>query len=418
MNQQVLLLTLQRATNLQDADWLPGAGESDPFAVLRIEVDGKAVSDPQRSTTKNNNGNPEWGEQFRFNVDQAHVARGFLCIDVRDQDEVGISMVDLAIQDDSLGKVRIPLAQLLQRAKGQDEQFPLDQKGATLTISWTVQTTVPGIVQPVIPAVPGGQRTSELTVTLVSAHNLQDSDWLPGMGESDVFAILAVGTNGKAQQQPKKSSTKNNTSNPVWNEPFQFQIGQEDIGRSFLYIDVKDQDKTGVSLIDWAIQDDALGQVKIPLAHMVHNATGQPMQYQLDAKGATLVISWQFQSLLPSGPAPVVPQIPAGHAPVVVPQVQGCHAPVIIAHSPCINRLMVPGCSTPSYTGSPVVRTHSYSLQAPSCAAQIVTGPAVRVPSYSAVTRTPSWSVPAAASPCYPAYPLGCAASPRVFRVR
>merc|ERR1712048_1278785 len=99
-----------------------------------------AVSDPQRSTTKNNTGNPEWGELFRITVNQAYVARGILCIDVRDQVEVGISMVDLAIPDDSLGTVRIPLAQLFQRTKGQDEQFPLDQKGATLTISWTVQT--------------------------------------------------------------------------------------------------------------------------------------------------------------------------------------------------------------------------------------------------------------------------------------
>jgi len=316
-------------------------------------------------------------------------------------------------------------------------QFDLDQKGATLTISCTVQSAIPGIVRPVVPSVPGGQSQAELIVTLGSAHNLQDSDWVPGWGSSDVFAILAVGSDGKAHQEPKKSSTKNNSVNPVWNETFKFRIGQEDIGRSFLYIDVKDQDKTGVSLVDWIIRDDPLGQVKIPLAHMVHNATGQPMQYPLDDKDAKLVISWKFQTFLPggvpfvpqipAGPAPaLVPQIPAGHAPalvpqipVLVPQIQGCHAPTsIIPHSPCVNRLMVPACSAPSYMCLPAVRTPSYSLQAPSCVAQIATGPAVRVPSYPAVTRNPSWSVPVAASPAHAAYPLGCAASPRALRVR
>jgi len=89
----------------------------------------------------------------------------------------------------------------------------------------------------------------EFEVTLVSAKNLRDEDWLPG--GSDAYCVCeAIGRTKAKFQSPVVS----NRSNPEWNHTEKIAIGHMDS----LKFSVLDKDVAG--------KDDLLGDVELPFS--------------------------------------------------------------------------------------------------------------------------------------------------------
>mmetsp|Transcript_5907 Transcript_5907/g.13458 ORF Transcript_5907/g.13458 Transcript_5907/m.13458 type:complete len:132 (-) Transcript_5907:113-508(-) len=97
----ILTIYLDKATNLKNKDT---AGQSDPYIKFAMEQDNM-VRDKDygemKSTTKNNELNPVYGETFHFNIPSLDNME--LSVKVMDED---------IISDDKMGKCKIKLEKL------------------------------------------------------------------------------------------------------------------------------------------------------------------------------------------------------------------------------------------------------------------------------------------------------------------
>eukprot|EP01083_Nonionella_stella_P061245 159628_1 len=97
----VLTIYLDKATNLKDKDTI---GKSDPYVKFSLEQNNmlrdKSYGD-MKSTTKENELNPEYGETFTFNIPSLDNME--LTVKVMDDD---------IVSDDKMGKCKLKLEKL------------------------------------------------------------------------------------------------------------------------------------------------------------------------------------------------------------------------------------------------------------------------------------------------------------------
>mmetsp|Transcript_12057 Transcript_12057/g.18188 ORF Transcript_12057/g.18188 Transcript_12057/m.18188 type:complete len:132 (+) Transcript_12057:392-787(+) len=97
----ILTVFLDRATNLKDVDTI---GKSDPYIKFELEQNnlvGDKDHGEQKSTTKENELNPVYGETFHYNIPTLDNME--LTVKVMDDD---------VLKDDKMGKCKIKLEKL------------------------------------------------------------------------------------------------------------------------------------------------------------------------------------------------------------------------------------------------------------------------------------------------------------------
>ena len=122
----VLTIYLDRITNLADADYI---GKSDPYVLFELEQDNWIMDKKfgsQRSSTKNNNLNPVYGETYHFTIPT--LENMVLTAKIRDE--------DVGSRDDKLGWCKIKLNEmgLTQTPKAIEKVVDRNMIGANGTI--------------------------------------------------------------------------------------------------------------------------------------------------------------------------------------------------------------------------------------------------------------------------------------------
>merc|ERR1712080_577664 len=103
-----IMVTLHKARDLEKKGRF---GKADPYAVLNV---GK---DKFKSKTINNNHNPEWNFDIKFDIDQETAEE--ISLEVFDEDMIG--------KDDPLGQTKLHLSQIVDQRKIVNNWIPLQQ---------------------------------------------------------------------------------------------------------------------------------------------------------------------------------------------------------------------------------------------------------------------------------------------------
>ncbi|CAL8137083.1 unnamed protein product [Orchesella dallaii] len=216
------------ASDLPDKDKL---GSIDPYVELYY-TEGSSTKENKfgKSSTIDNNKNPQWGDVFEFDYDRSKQQKWHLKIYDYDQGK----------EDDSGGKVWVDVNDFVQ--KGQAITVNLSKKG-TLTITNVnqgaaapVQQTQQQILVPVAPgtpvthvapvapaAPPAAVFTTNPLARIqfrLSASGLEDKDIL-GTSDPHVKVFSKVGSD--PEKQIGKTAKLEDTENPVWPDMIEFE---------------------------------------------------------------------------------------------------------------------------------------------------------------------------------------------------
>ncbi|CAG8588792.1 5461_t:CDS:2 [Ambispora gerdemannii] len=212
-NKGELKVTVVEASGLKDKDTV---GKSDPYIELYIDKGYK-----QKTTTKEGTLSPVWNENFKFNINNQHTLYlKVLDKDITDSDKIGETKVDLK------------------------EVFSKGYVDTWVNLPALLGLTSHGKVHLV--KVFAGLVSSQWIIMrrIVEAKNLKDTDFI---GKSDPYVELWIEKGYK-----QKTTVKDGTLNPVWNEDFKFNIH----GEHTLHLKVLDKDIT---------EDDKIGEAKVDL---------------------------------------------------------------------------------------------------------------------------------------------------------
>ncbi|GFP83317.1 synaptotagmin-5 [Phtheirospermum japonicum] len=232
-------------------------GKSDPFAELFVRPLRDSI---KTSKTINNETSPIWNEHFEFVVED--VSTQHLTIRVYDDEglqsseligcaqvplgelqagkvkDVWLKLVkDLQIQKDLKNRGQVHLELLYCPLDAESEFFNPFDPDFRLT---TVEKAFKQAIDPMESASPMRKKDiivrGVLSVTVISADDLPAKDLT---GKSDPFVELRM----KKSQQNYKTRVLNDTSNPVWNQTFDFVV--EDGLHELLILEVYDHDTFG-----------------------------------------------------------------------------------------------------------------------------------------------------------------------------
>uniref|UniRef100_A0A8C6KFH8 Synaptotagmin Va n=1 Tax=Nothobranchius furzeri TaxID=105023 RepID=A0A8C6KFH8_NOTFU len=217
-----LLLPLQLIVGILQAQDLPAmdmGGTSDPYVKVYMLPDKKKKFETK---VQRKNLCPVFNETFTFKIPYSELGGQTLVLQVFDFDRFG--------KHDVIGEIKIPmnsidLGQPIHEWKdlvgGEKEE---QEKLGDICISLRYVPTA-----------------GKLTVNIMEAKNLKKMDV---GGLSDPFVKVVLQHNGKRIKK-KKTSVKQNTLNPYFNESFSFEIPFSQIQKVQLLITVYDYDKLG-----------------------------------------------------------------------------------------------------------------------------------------------------------------------------
>merc|ERR1711874_393091 len=175
-----IMVTLHKARELEKKGRF---GKADPYAVLNV---GK---DKFKSKTINNNHNPEWNFDIKFDIDQETAEE--ISLEVFDEDMIG--------KDDPLGQTKLHLIQIVNQRKIVNNWIPLQQckSGEVLfstefipydpskkeTVKTVKEKTPVKEEKPSVAPLPSGS----IQLTL---HKARDLEKKGKFGKADPYAIL------------------------------------------------------------------------------------------------------------------------------------------------------------------------------------------------------------------------------------
>ncbi|XP_069381092.1 synaptotagmin Va isoform X1 [Paralichthys olivaceus] len=203
----------------QDLPAMDMGGTSDPYVKVYMLPDKKKKFETK---VQRKNLCPVFNETFTFKIPYAELGGQTLVLQVFDFDRFG--------KHDNIGEIKIPmntidLGQPIQEWKdlvgGEKEE---QEKLGDICISLRYVPTA-----------------GKLTVNIMEAKNLKKMDV---GGLSDPFVKVVLQHNGKRLKK-KKTSVKQNTLNPYFNESFSFEIPFSQIQKLQVVITVYDYDKLG-----------------------------------------------------------------------------------------------------------------------------------------------------------------------------
>ncbi|KAK9535578.1 hypothetical protein VZT92_007952 [Zoarces viviparus] len=215
-------------------------GSSDPYVKVYMLPDKKKKFETK---VQRKNLCPVFNETFTFKIPYSELGGQTLVLQVFDFDRFG--------KHDVIGEIKIPmnsidLAQPIQEWKdlvgGEKEE---QEKLGDVCISLRYVPTA-----------------GKLTINIMEAKNLKKMDV---GGLSDPFVKVVLQHNGKRLKK-KKTSVKQNTLNPYFNESFSFEIPFSQIQKLQVVITVYDYDKLG--------SNDAIGK-----CWMGHGASGVGLRH-------------------------------------------------------------------------------------------------------------------------------------------
>ncbi|XP_062263551.1 synaptotagmin Va isoform X2 [Platichthys flesus] len=210
----------------QDLPAMDMGGTSDPYVKVYMLPDKKKKFETK---VQRKNLCPVFNETFSFKIPYTELGGQTLVLQVFDFDRFG--------KHDNIGEIKIPmnsidLAQPINEWKdlvgGEKEEI---EKLGDVCISLRYVPTA-----------------GKLTVNIMEAKNLKKMDV---GGLSDPFVKVVLQLNGKRLKK-KKTSVKQNTLNPYFNESFSFEIPFSQIQKLQVVITVYDYDKLG--------SNDAIGK--------------------------------------------------------------------------------------------------------------------------------------------------------------
>ncbi|XP_054462837.1 synaptotagmin Va [Anoplopoma fimbria] len=210
----------------QDLAAMDLGGTSDPYVKVYMLPDKKKKFETK---VQRKNLSPVFNETFTFKIPYSDLGGQTLVLQVFDFDRFG--------KHDVIGEIKIPmnsidLGQPIQEWKdlvgGEKEE---QEKLGDICISLRYVPTA-----------------GKLTVNIMEAKNLKKMDV---GGLSDPFVKVVLQHNGKRLKK-KKTSVKQNTLNPYFNESFSFEIPFSQIQKIQVLITVYDYDKLG--------SNDAIGK--------------------------------------------------------------------------------------------------------------------------------------------------------------
>jgi len=236
-----LKVKLLSAENLPQMDTF---GKCDGYVVMSVAGDRKT------SKTIKNEYNPQWHEEFEF--------------EVTDNSDEFIAKVwdwDLGCQDDEVGSVQIPLSELHGKEEGVEKVLNV-QKDGQMVVGKNKQPTkvnlmfwamkIEGAVAPVEvdDGAPKDPVNGTLTVVARGADGLPKMDsWT---GAADPYLVITV--DGMTQ----KTSCKQKTLAPSWGESFDFKCIAN---KSIVTVEMFDQEKMG--------KDRSMGSFSVPVRNLV-----------------------------------------------------------------------------------------------------------------------------------------------------
>ncbi|KAM8844925.1 synaptotagmin Va isoform 1-T2 [Spinachia spinachia] len=222
-NDNQLIVGILQAQDLAAMDL---GGTSDPYVKVYMLPDKKKKFETK---VQRKNLSPVFNETFSFKIPYSELGGQTLVLQVFDFDRFG--------KHDVIGEIKIPmnsidLAQPIQEWKdlvgGEKEE---QEKLGDICISLRYVPTA-----------------GKLTINIMEAKNLKKMDV---GGLSDPFVKVVLQHNGKRLKK-KKTSVKQNTLNPYFNESFSFEIPFSQIQKLQVVITVYDYDKLG--------SNDAIGK--------------------------------------------------------------------------------------------------------------------------------------------------------------
>ncbi|OHT00693.1 hypothetical protein TRFO_32557 [Tritrichomonas foetus] len=253
-------------------------GKSDPYCKLKLKSFGKKDKALKTKTIKETL-DPVWNQEF--DLTSKSPADDVLLISVYDKDKLGkddkiADEIELPLSNYPLGEVKVEEISLKRKKK---------KKAGTLKLE--IQVFNEGDAPAAAPAEEKVQETNEpvpcqLRVLLVSASKLKKMD---PVGKSDPYCVFQLDGFPKEDAFYWKSSTKDNTLDPVWNEEHVFQV--RDYNKDVLVFKMFDK--------DIASDDQMVDDVKF---HVNQFPMGQEVEWSEDVKykkkkGGHLVIKFQ-----------------------------------------------------------------------------------------------------------------------------
>ncbi|KAM6957440.1 synaptotagmin Va isoform 1-T1 [Aplochiton taeniatus] len=244
----------------QDLPAMDIGGTSDPYVKVYMMPDKKKKFETK---VQRKNLCPVFNETFSFKIPYAELGGQTLILQVFDFDRFG--------KHDVIGQISIPmnsvdLAQPLNEwrdlVSGEKEE---QEKLGDICISLRYVPTA-----------------GKLTVNVMEAKNLKKMDV---GGLSDPFVKVVIQHNGKRLKK-KKTSVKQNTLNPYFNESFSFEVPFSQIQKIQVLITVYDYDKLG--------SNDAIGK-----CFMGFGASGVGLKHWSDMLANPRRPVAQWHSLLP-----------------------------------------------------------------------------------------------------------------------
>jgi len=200
--------------NLPDKDDGPGTTDG-YFEIFSSEDGGRTRSKvgKGKSSTVDNNENPDWGDVFEFDFDRSKTQLWYFKL----WDD------DTLRSDDKVGVVWVTVTDYVD--KGQLTNANLDKQGYIIIKSVdTIAPTDPNTPIGQIPLPPGTPSTQTLRFK-VSASGLSSKDDIGIIQiDGDPYVII-TSTNGVSGKEASlgRSATVSSTSNPTWGDVFTFQ---------------------------------------------------------------------------------------------------------------------------------------------------------------------------------------------------
>lgn len=211
-----LTLKIMRAVNLVAKDF---GGTSDPYV--------KVVLMPDKSTKlttqiRKKNLNPRWNEVFAFeDYPYDKIIANSLYMQVLDYDRFS--------KDDPIGELCIPMS-----------EFDL-VTGQTLWKNLQPSEGATGRLGELFISLCYDSASSTIRVTVVKAAHLKAKDI---NGYSDPYVKIWLMQDGKKMEK-KRTSIKQKTLNPIFNETLTFQVSLDKIRNTNLLVSVMDFDRCG-----------------------------------------------------------------------------------------------------------------------------------------------------------------------------
>uniref|UniRef100_A0A3B4XVW7 Synaptotagmin Va n=1 Tax=Seriola lalandi dorsalis TaxID=1841481 RepID=A0A3B4XVW7_SERLL len=203
----------------QDLPAMDMGGTSDPYVKVYMLPDKKKKFETK---VQRKNLSPVFNETFTFKIPYSELGGQTLVLQVFDFDRFGkhdvIGEIKIAMNSIDLGQ---PIQEWKDLVGGEKEE---QEKLGDICISLRYVPTA-----------------GKLTVNIMEAKNLKKMDV---GGLSDPFVKVVLQYNGKRLKK-KKTSVKQNTLNPYFNESFSFEIPFSQIQKIQVLITVYDYDKLG-----------------------------------------------------------------------------------------------------------------------------------------------------------------------------